>query len=225
MRLRCSDRFPLPDWLQRSVERYVGRVPLWQFPELPPTARLTFERLDFDNSDVVLEMFAQDASLFVDAAFKDAQQLYEYVAHSRICGPYSPNHGAADWIVRKSGGPAVGLLNAYDIHRETWALNHRRCSIGYAFREADRGTGVAYEAVTALQSYLFHTFDMLMLLAYPERPNERSVRFLRRLGYSERIEDYVDRDANRYFELYRDRDAEEQMACRFEPKSGDQAGT
>ena len=210
------DSHPLPGWLQHSMERYVGRVPLWLFPELTPTANLRFERLDFDNRDLVLGMFETDESPFLDPAFKDDRKLYEYVAHQRICGPYSPKHGCADWIVLTAEGTPAGLLNAYDFSRETWALNHRQCSVGYAMAAPYRGTGMASEALGALESYLFQTFDMLMLLAYPKRENERSVRFLQRRGYLEKTEEYRGRDENRYFVLHRSPEAKQQMDRRYD---------
>jgi RimJ/RimL family protein N-acetyltransferase len=220
---RTLDSHPLPGWLQHSLERYVGRVPLWLFPELGPTANLQFARLDFDNRDLVLDMFENDGNSFVDASFKDEGKLYEYVAHNRICGPYSPKHGCADWIVMTSGGAPAGLLHAYDFSRETWALNHRQCSIGYTIAPDHRGTGIAHEAVSALEAYLFETFDMLMLLAYPKTENERSVRFLQRRGYLERTEDFVDQKENRYFLRYRSPEAKRQMDQRYgnlEPSRG-----
>ena len=191
------------------------------FPELPPTANLRFERLDFDNRDTVFDMFEADDCPFVDVSFKDAVKLYEYVAHQRICGPYSPKHGCADWIISRTDGEPVGLLHAYDISRETWALNHRRCSIGYAIASGHRKSGIAHEAVTALEAYLFHTFDMLMILAYPQRENERSIRFLQRRGYEERTEEYFERDKNRYFVRYRDDEAEREMEDRYSDATAD----
>jgi hypothetical protein len=133
---RPTDPPPLPVWLQHAVERYIGKPPLWVFPELPPSANLKYERrLGFENRDLLLGLFEADPRPFVDEAFKDAAKLYEYVAHNRICGPYSPKHGGADWIIELPDGTPVGVLHAYNISRETFALNRRRCSIGYAIAQ------------------------------------------------------------------------------------------
>ena len=131
--------YPLPGWLQISMERYAGRQPLWQFSAMPPSRNIVFERLHFDNREVVLEMFEGDDSPFVDPAFKAPDPLYAYVAAQWICGPYSPKQGAADWIVHTRDQEPVGLLHVYDVSRETWALNDRRCSIGYVVAESFRG--------------------------------------------------------------------------------------
>jgi RimJ/RimL family protein N-acetyltransferase len=202
---------PLPGWLQQAMERNVGREPLWHFPDLAPASGLSFERLSFDNREVVLRMFEADADPFVSADFKAPEKLYEYVANLWINGPYSPKHGAADWIVHTAASEPAGLLHVYDVSCEQWALSDRRCSIGYTVAERFRGTGLAQQAVRALQSYLFERLDKLMLLAVPDRRNERSARFLTRLGYEERTEEYMGRETYRYFELYRDAEARRMM--------------
>ncbi len=165
---------PLPGWLQYSMECYIGRPPIWQFPEFAETPHLQFERLSFDNREVVLEMFENDVNPFVAKDFKSAAKLYEYVASQRICGPYSPKHGCADWIVRTRQKEPVGLLHVYDRSRETWALNHRRCCIGYVIAEPFRGAGLAHEAVRALQDYVFKQLDMLMVRK--RQPNPARIR-------------------------------------------------
>ena len=97
------------------MERNIGRPPVWQFPDLPSATDLAFERLDFDNRDVVLEMFESDTNPFVSADFKSAGKLYEYVAAQWICSPYSGKRGAADWIIRTSQERAAGLLHVYEV--------------------------------------------------------------------------------------------------------------
>lgn len=209
--------YPLPGWLQYAVERYAGRAPLWRFSDIPASRNLVFERLHFDNRDVVLEMFAGDKSPFVDRAFKSPDALYTYVAAQWISGPHSPKHGSADWVARTRQEVPVGLLHVYDVSRETWALNHRRCSIGYVVAENFRGSGLAAEAVRALQDHLFKSLDMLTLLAMPDKQNERSIRFLEKLGYEERTQDYCAKDRYRFFELYRDAESRRLMLDRFGP--------
>lgn len=210
--------FPLSGWLQYTLERHAGKAPLWNFADFPPSNNLVFERLHFDNRNVVLEMFANDKSPFVDGSFKSPEKLYAYVAEHWISSPYSTKHGAADWIVRTRQDDPVGLIHVYDVSRETWALNHRRCSIGYAVAENFRGSSLAQEAVRALQDYLFSSHDMLMLLAMPDKANARSVRFLRNLGYEDRTQDYGADQRYKFFELYRDAAARQQMMDRFQLK-------
>ncbi len=55
-----------------------------------------------------------------------------------------------------------------------------------------------------------------MVLAMPDKRNERSARFLARLGYEERSENYLAKDRYRFFELYRDDEARQQMHERYE---------
>ena len=56
---------------------------------------------------------------------------------------------------------------------------------------------------------------MLMLVAIPDRANERSARFLVKLGYEERTQDYPATDEYRFFELYRDPEARRRMLDRI----------
>jgi RimJ/RimL family protein N-acetyltransferase len=212
------ERFPLPDWLQFWIERNAGKKPLWLFPKLLPSSDLTFERLTFDNRDTVLRMFSADPNPFVSEDFKTAEPLYLYVANHWICAPYSPKNGAADWIIR-ANGEAAGLLHLYDVSRETWGLNNRRCCIGYTIAEKFRGSGLAQNAVRALQTYAFSRLDMLVLLAIPDRRNERSIRFLQRLGYQENTDAYVEKGPNRFFELFRSPKARRQYNNRFAERS------
>lgn len=104
--------YPIPSRLQFWIERNIGRPPLWQFPAFPPSDNLEFRRLHFDNRHLVLEIFETDPDPFVTPEFKSSQALYEYVAGQWICGPYSPKHGAADWIVRTKARETVGILHA-----------------------------------------------------------------------------------------------------------------
>ena len=79
-----------------------------------------------------------------------------------------------------------------------------------------RGTGLAQEAARALQVYAFTTLDMLCLLAMPDVKNERSARFLARLGYEERAAENEPEGTYRFFELYRDDEARGLMRGRFD---------
>lgn len=81
-----------------------------------------------------------------------------------------------------------------------------------------RGTGLTQEAVRALQTYLFVNLGMLTLIAISDKKNYRSARFLTRLGYEERTQDYSENGTNRFFELHRDAGARERMRCRFGPE-------
>ncbi|MEK7256534.1 MAG: GNAT family protein, partial [Bacteroidota bacterium] len=187
------DSFPLPDWLQFSLEQNAGRPPLWDLPAPSPTAdEFWFQKLDFRNRHLVLEMFENDPDPWVDERFKDPKELYEYVANLRINMPYSGKHGGCDWLVRMPGwhGECVAILHNFDFSRETYGYQNRKCSIGYAFAQKFRGTGLPQKIMQHFHKYLFGKMNRLLLLAMVDKDNTRNIRFLEKLGYEDRTTDY-----------------------------------
>jgi hypothetical protein len=58
------ETFPIPDYLQWAVERNIGRLPVWNFPQIPPSSEgLTFERLTFENRFTFLEAFEMERKM------------------------------------------------------------------------------------------------------------------------------------------------------------------
>lgn len=191
---------PLPDYLRFWMERNVGKPPIWDFPTLQDSATLAYQRLDFDNYLSILDLFQNDPSPFVEIDFKEPNALYEYVANLWICAPYSFKKGGIDWIIRQQAGEEVGLLHAYDFSKEQIDNRHRNCTIGFLIAAPYRGSGLAKEAVEHLQAYLFQGMDMLSVTAYTKHTNERSIRFLEKMGYVETTLQYAGSD-KRYYEL------------------------
>jgi RimJ/RimL family protein N-acetyltransferase len=214
MKNKRFDSYPLPDWLQFWVEQNAGRKPLWNFPKMPPTPDgFWFQKLDFRNRYLLLEMFENDSDSWVDERFKDPKEVYEYVAQQRICMPYSGKHGGCDWLVMSPEDECAGILHNFDFSLENFGFQHRKCSVGYAFAEKFRGTGLPRQIMLHFQDYLFKKMDRLLLMACVEKENTRSIRFLEKLGYEERTSDYHDDEEDRprkepehrYLELYRSR--------------------
>ena len=189
---------PLPDYLRFWMEQNVGRPPIWDFPALQNSATLTYQRLHFDNYSSVLELFKDDPSPFVERDFKEENALYEYVANLWICAPYSYKRGGIDWIIQQQSGEGVGLLHAYDLSKEQIENRHRSCTIGFIIAAPFRGLGLAKEAVEHLQTYLAQQMDMLYVTAYTRQDNERSMRFLEKMGYAETTMKYAGSDKRYY---------------------------
>lgn len=205
----------LPKWLQWSMEQNIGEPPVWKFPKIPDSPEgLSFEKLDFLNRYQVLKMFKNDPNPYVDKRFKDPQKLYEYVGLLRIQMLYTYKRGGCDWLVRKDND-YVGLLHAFEFSKEQLGFQTRKCAIGYAFVESVRGTGLPLMAVQYFQNFLFKKMNLLFLTASVHFENQRSIRFLKKLGFEERffeeeeeeksglneIEKKVDKEL--YFELFR----------------------
>jgi RimJ/RimL family protein N-acetyltransferase len=194
------------------MERNIGRCPTWTFPQLPPNDKLFFRRLTFDNRSHLLQMFEKDSDPWVDKRLKAGKSAYEYVAMQLIEGAYSFKRGSCDWLIytQQDHEPA-GVLHMFELSKETYTNDYRKCSVGYAIAPKFRGTGLAYEAMRHFHQYLFRKMDRLLLVAFPDRNNERSCRFLQKLGYEDRTLDYEHYDPDRpkkelkdrFFELYR----------------------
>ncbi|MEN0046140.1 MAG: GNAT family protein [Bacteroidota bacterium] len=199
------DSYPLSDWLQYSMERNIGRAPIWKFPHIPDWKEdISFRKLNFQNQHHLLEMFENDEDEWVNERFKEAQSVYNYVAHLRIVALYSAKHGGCDWLVRK-GDEYIGVLHAFDFSIENYNYHHRRCAIGYAFTKSVRGTGLPLQIVPYFQQFLFQKMNLLLQFALVNKANHRSIRFLEKLGFEEQI--FEEDSKNRWFESYRSKKA------------------
>lgn len=208
------NRPPIPDYLQWSIERNIGKPPLWKFPPLEPTPEgLRFEKLDFENDQIFLETFQNDPSEWVDERFKNADLLYEYVCTLRFDLQFSWKHGGCDWLVFTSDDECVGVLHAFEFSRERFGFNNRKCAVGFAFAEKFRGSEIPKLAVQHFENYLFQKLDRLILVAWVDFNNSRCCRFLEKLGWEDWTLDYRVPDMDfggdrfvpeeRFFEKYR----------------------
>ncbi len=196
----------LPEYLRFWLEQNIGTTPVWDFPHLNDSKHLSYHRLHFHNRQHVLDIFKADTNPYVEKDFKETKALYEYVANLWIVAPYSLKKGGIDWLIQSKKGAWVGLLHAYDLSKEQISFRHRSCTIGFLVGEQYRGTGIAQEAVQHLQQYLFTKMNMLYLLAYTKDKNQRSQRFLKKLGYEDVTLRYAG-GGKSYFHLYRSKRA------------------
>ncbi len=178
--------FPIPDWIQSYLERNIGKPPVWQFPPIPEMAEeIYFRPLTFSNRSHFLRVFENDKDPWIEERFKNAKSVYEYVCMSRIIMPYSFKRGGQDWLVYQEK-ECIGIIHAFDFNKESGEFTQRNCSIGYAFGQTVRGSGIPQKVVRHLQNYLFTKWNMLYLTASVKRENIRSIRFLKGLDYIER---------------------------------------
>lgn len=199
------ESFPLPDYLQRAMERNIGRPPVWKFPQILPTPDgLTFEKLNFESRYHLIETFQNDTDEWVDERFKSTAEIYEYVAMLCIEMPYSFKHGGCDWLVFSPDGTCAGILHSFEFSKEQFDYHHRRCAIGFVFSEKFRGSSLTVKAVQHFQQFLFGKMNLLYLLAWTDTENIRCCRFLEKLGWFDcPIEYENDSPKYRFYELYR----------------------
>ena len=177
--------YPFPDWLQWTIEKNAGKIPVWKFPPISKIEEaIYFAPLTFQNRFDFLELFEKDKDEWVDRRFKKPKSIYEYVCLIRIMMPYSFKRGGMDWLVYDEK-ECIGILHGFEFSKETGGFSNRRCSIGYAFGEKVRGSGIPQKVLRHFQNYLFTKMNRLYLTASVDLKNVRSIRFLEGLGYSE----------------------------------------
>ncbi len=159
-----------------------GREPAFDFRDLPPSARLSYQLLTWDNYMCMHEMFERDTNPFVDERFKVSGELRRYVQYQLEYAWYSVHRGGCDWFFFREGRPA-GVLHLYDLSRSQADDRNRLCTIGFATAGPYRQQGFTREAVNHLLDYLFEGFGMEKVLSYTRRENFAAARLLERLGF------------------------------------------
>ncbi len=184
-----------------------GREPAFDFRDLPPSDRLAYHLLTWDNYMRMHEMFERDTNPFVDERFKVPGELRRYVQYQLEYAWYSTHRGGCDWFFFREGRPA-GVLHLYDLSRSQTDDRHRRCTIGFATAGPYRGQGFTREAVHHLLRYLFDHFGMEKVLSYTRRENFAAARLLERLNFENRDALYAAGNQEpryRYYEMSRER--------------------
>lgn len=160
-----------------------NREPYFSFPDVPPTASLTFEKLSLQNFETFCHLFEKDASPFVDARFKSYDGAKEYAEYLVAYGAYSPKHGGQDWLFTWQGEWA-GIVHLYDLSLETVAQNNERAWIGIALQQRFRGKGIALQTFRYFIGYIFRFYPAINFLhAVTEKENIRSQTLLTRCGF------------------------------------------
>ena len=160
----------------------MGREPAFDFQDLPPSDRLAYRLLTWDNYLHMHEMFERDTNPFVDERFKVPGELRRYVQYQLEYAWTSVHRGGCDWFFFREDRPA-GVLHLYDLSRNQTDDRHRRCTIGFATAGPYRQQGFTREAVQHLLNYLFGHFGMEKVLSYTRRENYAAARLLERVGF------------------------------------------
>jgi len=195
-------RDPEKDFFRRHKKR--NSKPYFAWNNLPPTERLDFELLSTSNYGRVLELFQEDTSSFVQEDYKTLAALEEYVDYQLNYAYYSPKRGGCDWLFKlKNNHQYIGILNLYELSKETFADNHKKCMIGYCTVEEQRRKGYTKEAVSNLIDYAFGDLNIEKIIAKTEKENYGSKAFLAALNFREEIEKYYYSELFDFFELVR----------------------
>lgn len=187
------------------TRRPADAQPAFQFPSLPASERLHFAPVDYQNYQLLYQLFHQDNWPFINKYFKDEQRLDEYVVILMEWAKYSAKYGACDWIIYRSADQLpIGVLHVYDLSREGQGKHDHRCTIGFAIQRRFRRQGYAREAVLSLLQYIFTHFHFDTVLAYTALRNAPTLQMLEKLHFRRRTEHYDNTEHFAFFEMQRE---------------------
>ena len=188
----------------RSMRRPQA-APFFNFPVLPPSRRLVYVPLGYDNYEVIHTLFQEDDNRFVNQEFKDKKRIGIYVVDLKEFARYSPKKGAYDWLLYDQNTP-IGVLHLYDFTQEKLDSKYKRCTIGFAIGKPYRQQGFAAEAIQQGVSYIFKHFEEIeKVLAYTYPDNTASIKLLEKLGFRANTIDYMPQDRYTFFERIKEK--------------------
>ena len=161
------------------------RARRWLYPELK-TERLDLRRPQPGDEDFLISLetnpevrrYIYDGPLSADEAEREAKTQIEWAKHRPTSGRWivqiRERNVDVGWVQAvKYRGPCVDeTLNDY-------------LQVDYEFLPEYWGQGYAREAVEAVLDYVFERLQMRLALIYTRPENERSVRLVSRLGFTQ----------------------------------------
>ena len=174
-------------------------------PPIPPSIRLAYEPLSYENGLQLLSIFKEDTDPFVDERFKSEAEVEEYLAGMMEYMPYSHKNAAFDWLLRlKTTGEYIGVLHLHDLSNQVFGSANRKATIGYAIGERFRRQGFISEAIAHFSAFLFNNSNKIKLLVYTDKANTASVGLMHSLGWQHNDDKYVYSDTYTFFELWKE---------------------
>lgn len=179
----------IQEWAQRQTQwldndaDVPARQPAFPYQALPPSARLTYELVDWNNVPDYLPLFAADPSPFVDARFKQRAALEAYAVSLFTDLRFSWKRGACDWLVRRTDGQPLGVLHLYDLSHEVIGGQTPHCAVGYALAAPFRRQGYGSEALSHLLAQAASLFGRTEARAISVVDNLASQALLRKYGF------------------------------------------
>ena len=159
--------------------------PAFPYQALPPSARLTYELVAWDQVRAYLPLFAADPSPFVDARFKQRAALEAYAVSLLTDLRYSGKRGACDWLVRRrADGQPLGVLHLYDLSHEVIGSQIPHCAVGYALAAPFRRQGYGAEALRHLLRQAAQLFGRTEARAISVVDNLASEALLRKYNFA-----------------------------------------
>jgi RimJ/RimL family protein N-acetyltransferase len=177
-------------FLNQYYQQKSERVTLHVFPNLDDSERLCFEKLHDKNFSILVDLFSNDTSPFIDKRFKNLTEAKKYCTEI-LNSLYSGKYGGCDFLIKeKNTGLYLGVLHLFDYSLETYSDVPDRCTIGFAIAKEFRRKYYATEAVNHLIKYAQLNHKKSKFLAYTHIENIPANHFLVSLNMVLSNEDY-----------------------------------
>ncbi|MBL7816956.1 MAG: GNAT family N-acetyltransferase [Saprospiraceae bacterium] len=171
---------------------------------IPPSVRLTFEPLSYENGMYLYDMFKEDSNPYVDERFKTAEEAEDYLACMLEYACFSQKRAAFDWLIKcQTTNEYIGVFHVHDLSKQVFGGDNLKVTLGYAFSKSFRKKGFANETLQHFSKIIFEKTNKTKLLVYTDKNNKDSIRLMERLSWQRVDEKYVYSEQYAYFELWK----------------------
>ena len=141
------------------------------------TSRLRIRKLEIRDAPFVLKLVNEPAFMenIGDKGIRDLADARRYIRSGPWTRQQLPGYGQ-HLVELKTTGQAIGICGL--LYREQLAIT----DIGFAFLEAFRGQGYAYEAANAVMEFGHNTLGIAVICGLTSEANTASIRLLEKLG-------------------------------------------
>lgn len=159
------------------------------------TSRLLLRPPTIDDAGFLLRLVNEPSWLqyIGDRNVHSLEEAENYLLNGSIRS-YNERGFGFDIVILKSSEAPIGMVGL--VKRDF--LDH--VDLGFAFVPEHTGQGYAFEAANAMMHHAFHNLGLEKLAAITSPDNERSIRLLKKLGFSLEITITVDSDELLLFE-------------------------
>jgi RimJ/RimL family protein N-acetyltransferase len=174
-------------------------------PHIDQSARLSYHLLTLENYTEVLKLFENDDSPFILADYKSESALIKYVEYQLGYARTSSKYGGFDLLIKlKNTNESIGLINIYDLNRETFNELDKRFTFGINIEKKFRRKYFSTEAINHIIEYYFFNMGKYIAMAYTRPENDAMIQCLKKIGFEEKTDEYVYKDKYRYFVKMKD---------------------